>query len=66
MWLHWSANLTVTAYNSQYSTSSFQEKKTVENGYNDSGIRMNTWIAGKDRWTLEQLEERNQYLADGL
>mgnify|MGYP001645326157 CR=1 FL=1 len=56
----------MTAYNSQYSTSSFQEKKTVENGYNDSGIRMNTWIAGKDRWTLEQLEERSQYLADGL
>lgn len=62
-WLHRIANLTLTAYNSKYSNSSFTEKKTMPNGFDDSGIRMNTWIAKKSRWTLSELEERSQYLA---
>lgn len=62
MWLHRIANLTLTAYNSKYSNSTFEEKKSMKNGFEDSGIRMNTYIAKKDRWTLSELEERNQYL----
>lgn len=62
IWLHRIANLTLTAYNSKYSNSSFAEKKTMENGFDDSGIRMNTYIAKKDKWTLSELEERNDYL----
>lgn len=31
-WLHRIANLTLTAYNSKYSNSSFEEKKTMKNG----------------------------------
>lgn len=61
-WLHRIANLTLTAYNSKYSNSSFEEKKTMKNGFEDSGIRMNTYIARKEKWTLAELEERNQYL----
>ncbi len=61
-WLHRIANLTLTAYNSKYSNSTFEEKKTMKNGFEDSGIRMNTYIAKKDKWTLAELEERNQYL----
>lgn len=61
-WLHRIANLTLTAYNSRYSNSSFTEKKTMQNGFDDSGIRMNTWIAKKDKWTLEELEERSESL----
>ena len=61
-WLHRIANLTLTAYNSKYSNSSFTEKKTMENGFADSGIRMNTWIAKKDKWTLSEIEERSSYL----
>ena len=61
-WLHRIANLTLTAYNSKYSNSSFTEKKTMQNGFDDSGIRMNTWIAKKDKWTLVELEERSEYL----
>lgn len=63
-WLHRIANLTLTAYNSKYSNSSFLEKKTMQNGFDDSGIRMNTWIAKKDKWTLEELEERSDRLRD--
>lgn len=61
-WLHQIANLTLTAYNTKYSNSSFVEKKTMQNGFVDSGIRMNTWIARKDRWTLTELKERSEYL----
>lgn len=64
MWLHRIANLTLTAYNSKYSNSTFVEKKTMQNGFDDSGIRMNTWIAKKDKWTLAELEERSCYLMD--
>ena len=63
-WLHRIANLTLTAYNSKYSNSSFTEKKTMQNGLDDSGIRMNTWIAKKDKWTLAELEERSEYLKE--
>ena len=61
-WLHRIANLTLTAYNSKYSNSTFEEKKTMKNGFEDSGIRMNAYIAKQDKWTLFELEERNQYL----
>lgn len=62
IWLHRIANLTLTAYNSKYSNSTFEEKKNMKNGFADSGIRMNTYIAKKDKWTLSEIEERSQYL----
>lgn len=61
-WLHRIANLTLTAYNARYSNSSFEEKRTMENGFDDSGIRINTWIAKKDTWTLDELLDRNTHL----
>ena len=61
-WLHRLANLTLTAYNSKYSNKSFDEKKTMKNGFIDSGIRMNTYIAQMEKWTLAELEKRNDYL----
>lgn len=61
-WLHRIANLTLTAYNSQYSNSSFIEKKMSKNGFAHSGIRMNFWIAQREKWTLKELEERNSHL----
>lgn len=61
-WLHRLANLTLTAYNSKYSNNSFPEKRDMSKGFKESGLRMNTWIASKNRWTLEELEERSQML----
>lgn len=63
-WLHRIANLTLTAYNAKYSNNSFEEKKSMKNGFEDSGLRMNTYIAKKEKWTLDELEERNQYLME--
>ncbi len=61
-WLHRIANLTLTAYNSKYSNSTFVEKKTMKNGFEDSGIRLNTYVSKKDKWTLSELRDRNDYL----
>lgn len=61
-WLHRIANLTLTAYNSKYSNSSFEEKKNMKNGFVESGIRMNTYLARQNQWTLAELEGRSQHL----
>lgn len=66
LWLHRMANLTLTAYNSKYSNSSFTEKKTMQNGFDDSGIRMNTWIAKKDKWTLNRIRKNTGVQVVGL
>lgn len=61
-WLHRLANLTLTAYNQKYSNSIFDEKKNMQNGFLQSGIRMNQLIAQKNKWDIEELEDRNNYL----
>ena len=61
-WLHRLANLTLTAYNSSYSNNPFLDKRDAENGFKNSGIRMNQLIAQKDKWTLAELEERDEYM----
>lgn len=63
-WLHRIGNLTLTAYNSKYKNASFTQKKTMEHGFNDSGIKLNAWIAKQDKWTLEEIQKRSQILAD--
>ncbi len=61
-WLHRIANLTLTGYNSKYSNSSFAEKRDMENGFKQSGLRLNTWIGQQEHWGLSELEQRNQLL----
>lgn len=61
-WLHRLANLTLTAYNSKYSNSSFHEKKTMEDGYIQSGIKMNQYIAQSEHWGVKELEARCAHL----
>ena len=61
-WLHRLANLTLTAYNSKYSNNDFIEKRDMSKGFKESGLRMNTWIAAKEKWTLDELEERSELM----
>ena len=61
-WLNRIANLTLSAYNSQYKNYSFEKKRTMKDGYLDSGLRMNQWIAQKSRWGESELEERTKRL----
>ena len=61
-WLHRMANLTVTAYNSDYSNRPFEQKRDMRDGLRASGFRLNQWIASQDEWGEEQLEERSERL----
>ena len=64
-WLHRLANLTLTAYNPDLSNKTFLEKRDAEKGgYKISGLRMNQSIAEKDRWGLDELEERNRKMVE--
>ena len=63
-WLHTISNLTLTGYNSAYSNRSFPEKKSIENGFQQSGLRLNQYIAKFDQWTETELEARKKELSD--
>ena len=63
-WLHRLGNLTLTAYNSRYSNSSFETKKNIEGGFNQSAVRLNAYVKAKNRWTAEEIKTRCQMLAE--
>lgn len=63
-WLHTISNLTLTGYNSNYSNKTFQEKKTMKNGFIDSGIRLNHFVAQFDKWDEEELGLRKAKLSE--
>jgi len=63
-WLHTIANLTLTAYNPNYSNKTFAEKKTMENGFAISGLRLNQYIASFDQWTEAELKLRKAHLIE--
>ena len=61
-WCHKMANLTITAYNSDYSNRAFEQKRDMKDGFKNSGFRMNQWIGQQDTWGEEQLREREKML----
>ncbi len=61
-WCHRMANLTLTAYNSDYSNRSFSQKRDMKDGFKASGFRMNQWIAQQETWGEEQLKQREAML----
>ena len=63
-WLHRLGNLTLTAYNERYSDKSFEDKKSIRNGFNDSPLRLNQFIAKQAKWTVEEMRIRATQLAD--
>ena len=54
-WLHRLGNLTLTAYNSKYSDHAFDEKKTMDKGFNESPLRLNRFIREQGRWTATEI-----------
>ena len=61
-WLHRLANLTLTAYNPEYSNRPFADKRDMEHGFKQSGLRLNQWVGQQSRWGEAELEERNELL----
>ena len=54
-YLHTMANLTLTAYNSQYSNLTFFEKRDMEKGFKESAFRLNNYLKSCDKWTEDEL-----------
>ena len=63
-WLHRLGNLTLTAYNSNMSNATFQEKRDADLGYKKSGLRMNQIIATKDHWGPKEMQERSDEMVE--
>lgn len=56
-------NLTLTAYNSDYSNLDFTKKKTLpDKGFLYSKLSLNSYIKSCDTWTKKQITERAQIL----
>jgi len=58
IWLHRLANLTLSAHNSKYQNYLFEQKRTMKDGYLDSGLRMNQIIAQNVKWGEDELKKR--------
>ena len=56
------ANLTLTAYNSKYSNRRFVEKRDMENGFEQSGFRINCFVCQHEAWGEDQLKARNELM----
>ena len=63
-WLHRLGNLTLTAYNSEFSNRPFREKKKVTGGFDQSAVRLNKSVRNQTQWTEVQMEERGRELGD--
>lgn len=63
-WLHRLGNVTLTGYNSPYSDRPFDEKKTMQGGFNESPLRLNKFIREQPIWTTIQIQERGTQLAN--
>lgn len=62
-YLHRLGNLTLTAYNSTYSNRPFDEKKSVEGGFQQSAVRLNRDVRDQATWTATEMEARGDRLA---
>lgn len=63
-WCHKMANLTLTAYNSDYSNHPFNIKRDMKDGFKDSGFRMNQWIGQQPTWGENQMKKREKMLKE--
>ena len=55
-------NLTLTGYNSQYSNNPFADKRDRENGFRDSGLRLNRTVSLCRTWGIREIEARRERL----
>lgn len=61
-WVHRLANLTLTGFNSAMSNHDFIEKRDMKDGYRDSGLKLNQWIAQRQQWQESDLLDRQEDL----
>ncbi len=52
------SNLTLTAYNPNYSNKIFSEKRDMKKGFKESHLFLNKFIANCDKWNIETMNTR--------
>lgn len=62
-WLHRLGNITLTAYNPEYSDRSFKDKKSMKKGFDESPLRLNKPMREARVWTPKEMKARGQALA---
>jgi uncharacterized protein with ParB-like and HNH nuclease domain/predicted transport protein len=62
-WLHTLGNLTLTAYNAEYSDRPFAEKRDRPGGFKESPLRLNKGLGDTQRWDEVAIKERASRLA---
>lgn len=62
-YLHTIGNLTLTAYNSEYSDRPFQEKRDMPQGFNVSPLYLNQGLGQLERWGETEIKDRAAKLA---
>lgn len=62
-YLHTIGNLTLTAYNSEMSDKSFQEKMEIEGGFKESALRLNSYVLKQTEWNENAIKARAEQLA---
>ncbi len=63
-YLHTIGNLTLTAYNSEMSDSSFAEKLDMAGGLRESALRLNKYVVMQSAWGEQQVNERATQLGE--
>lgn len=62
-WTNRLGNLTLTAYNSEYSNRTYSEKRSMKGGFLESGLKLNQYMKEHENWTAAEMSERNELLA---
>ena len=63
-YLHSIGNLTLTAYNSEMSDSSFADKLNMAGGFKESALRLNKYVVTQTSWGEAQVNERASLLGE--
>ena len=62
-WLHTLGNLTLTAYNAEYSDRPFSDKRDMEGGFGESPLILNKGLGSLDNWDENTIKSRADILA---
>jgi len=57
-------NLTLTGYNQEYSNKSFIEKRDMEKGFRENGLKINRYLAKLNEWTEDKIKKRAEKLSE--
>ena len=63
-YLHTIGNLTLTAYNSEMSDNPFMDKMTMPGGFQESALRLNSYVVKQTTWNEKCIVTRANLLAD--